>query len=265
MKKIILLIAIMLSLPAMAQDSELPSQKYSVSTASFWSNWFVEAGISASSFSGDKSNLRGYDLPGSIGSDYRVSADFSMAVGKWFTPGLGLRTKWNGIWGRSVISTNRERNASKFWTLSEQALFNVTNMLLGYNEERPWDLIPYLSAGFGRNMTYNTYAMGLGAGIKGQWHFTTNIAFGLDLSWMAYEPDFDGYGGSLAYRGTKSKDRVLQLELSFTYNLGKGTFETVPDIDALRVLTDSQIDALNAQLADQQAENERLRKQLNNK
>ena len=31
---------------AMAQDTEVPTKKYSVATNSFWANWFVSAGVS---------------------------------------------------------------------------------------------------------------------------------------------------------------------------------------------------------------------------
>lgn len=265
MKRLLPFILVLLSMTAKAQDSDLPSQKYSVATASFWDNWFVQGGLSLSSFYGDYSNTLGYSLPGSIVSDYRVGANISLAAGKWFTPGLGLRTKWSGIWGRTVVGTDRKTNASKYWTLSEQALFNVTNMVMGCDNSRQWDVIPYLSAGFGRNTTYSTWAMGLGAGLMGQYHLNPKMSLGLDLLWMAYEPDFDGTGGALAQTGIKSKDKVLTLEVSFTYNLGTRGFEPVPDVDALRVLSESQIDALNAQLADEQAENERLRKQIEEK
>jgi hypothetical protein len=34
--------------------------------------------------------------------DFRSNAGAAVAIGKWFTPGLGLRTKVQGIWGKRV-------------------------------------------------------------------------------------------------------------------------------------------------------------------
>ena len=47
-------------------------------------------------------------------------------------------------------------------------------------------------------------------------------------------------------------------------NLGKATWEKTPDVDAIKALSQSQIDALNAQLNDANAENARLKNMLAN-
>lgn len=49
-----------------------------------------------------------------------------------------------------------------------------------------------------------------------------------------------------------------------TFNLGKATWEKTPDVDAIKALSQSQIDALNAQLNDANAENARLKEMLAN-
>ena len=61
-----------------------------------------------------------------------------------------------------------------------------------------------------------------------------------------------------------NRDRDFNVELGLTFNLGKATWNKTPDVDALKALSQSQIDALNAQLADEQAENARLKKMIKN-
>lgn len=245
-----------------AQSSEIPSQKFMVATGSFWSNWFVQADVALSSFYGDKGNTPGTSVSSGLTDGFRTTCDISLAVGKWFTPGLGLRTKWKGVWGRSVVSEDKETNAMKCWTLSEHLLFNLSNMFGGYNEERLWSFIPYLGGGVGRNMSFNSYAIGLGFGLLNQWRVSDKLMLNLDLAYDFYEPDFDGAGGNVFAKGVHGKDRVISAEIGITYNLGKSTFNHVPDVEAVKTLLQSQIEALNAQLADEQAENERLQQKL---
>ncbi|MBR1416128.1 MAG: OmpA family protein [Prevotella sp.] len=260
-KTFLLFLLSFLALTASAQFddvSETPAQKYRVATGSFWSNWFVQADFALSSFYGDRANAPA-SLPSGLFENFRTNAGLSLAIGKWFTPGLGLRTELDGFWGRSVIGQDKKANASKFWMLSEQTLFNFSNMFAGYSDTRRWNLIPYLGIDLGRSMTRNTYALGFAAGLLNQWRLTPKLAVNLDLSWDILEPDFDGAGGNLAGHGLRTKDQRMALSVGLTYHLGNPSFSPIPDTETLNVLTQSQIEALNAQLADEQAENARLR------
>ena len=264
MKKFLMVLAFAgVSAAGMAQ-SETPELKYSVATNSFWSNWFIQVNAVGTAFYNDGENFR------SPFKDYRNNLGASVAIGKWFTPGLGLRTKFNGVWGRSVISDDKKTNSSKYWQINEQVLFNLSNMFCGYSDTRVWNFIPYLGGGYGRNMTYNTYGFGWNVGILNTWRLGKRVALNLDLSAGVHEPDFDG----TSLRGMtdvelkrwkfNSKDRDLNVEIGLTFNLGKTTFNKVPDVDAINALSKSQIDALNAQLADANAENQRLNNLIKN-
>ena len=263
MKKILLILAtIALSTSAMAQ-AEVSGEKHSVATNSFWANWFVQANVVGSSFwsSQEQQAVKFSKLT----KDYRTNLGFSIALGKWFTPGLGLRTKFNGIWGRSVISEDKSLNASKYWTLQEQALFNLSNILMGYNERRVWNFIPYVGGGIGRNMSYNCYALGFSVGLLNMFRLSPKVALNLDINYGSYEASFDGFGaGADSKLSQKGRDRAINLEVGLTYRLGKATWKSTPDIDAMQALAQSEIDALNAQLADIMAENERLSEELAN-
>lgn len=261
MKKFLMVLALAsVSVAGMAQET---TEKYSVATNSFWSNWFIQANVAGTAFySSQENNL---NLSNSPLKGFRNNLGASVAIGKWFTPGLGLRTKVNGVWGRTVNGDDKKANASKYWQANEQVLFNLSNMLCGYNPDRVWNFIPYLGGGIGRNMTYNSYAMGLQAGLLNEFRLSRKFALNLDLSFGMHEPDFDGNGiANASSRSPKSKDRDLNLEIGLTYNLGKATWNKVPDVDAINALHQSQLDALNAQLADANAENDRLNNLIKN-
>ncbi|MBQ2128923.1 MAG: OmpA family protein [Prevotella sp.] len=264
MKKLLIILALASCSVAVMSQSEIPTERHSVSTNPFFSNWFFQANVAGSAFYSNTESGRGFAK--SPFKDFRNNLGFSVALGKWFTPGLGLRTKFNGAWGRAVISEDKDVNATKYWTLNEQVLFNLSNMLYGYSETRVWNFIPYAGGGVGRNMSRNTYAMGLTAGLLNQWRLSRKVALNLDVSFGVYEPDLDGVTkpGLDASRNFTAKDRVLNVELGLTYKFGKGTWKKTPDLEAVYALYQSEIDALNAQLADAYAENDDLRSQLDN-
>ncbi len=250
------------SVASMAQEA-VPTEKYSVSTNSFWSNWFVQANAVGTSFWGSQENQAfKFDK---LFKGYRTNLGFSVAVGKWFTPGIGLRTKFTGIWGRSVISEDKSINANKYWVVNEQVLFNLSNLLCGYNENRVWNFVPYVGAGVGRNMSYNTYAMNLNAGILNMFRISKKVAINLDINYGLFEPRFDGFPAhGTSKHSFKNMDRTINVEVGLTYNLGKATWNKTPDVEAIKALSQGQIDALNAQLADANAENARLNNIIKN-
>ena len=162
-----------------------------------------------------------------------------------------------------VIRSKLHIGDNDFWLLNEHVLFNVSNMLCGYNPTRVWNFIPFAGAGFGRTMTTNLYGMDLSAGILNTFRLSKHILLNLEVGYARTEGDVDGYEwNSRSNRGWDTHDNIFYGELGLTFNLGKATWNKVPDVDALKALHQSQLDALNAQLNDANAENARLKKLL---
>ena len=137
-------------------------------------------------------------------------------------------------------------------------------MLCGYNPNRVWNFIPFIGGGIGRTMTHNLYATDLSAGILNEFRVSKKVAINFELGWNRLESDIDGIEKTNAHRGWYSHDNNLYAEVGLTFNLGKATWEKTPDVDAIKALSQSQIDALNAQLNDANAENARLKEMLAN-
>ena len=250
-----------LTMGASAQETTTdPVQKYSVATNSFWSNWFVQVGADWNAYYSNEEH--GLGLSRSPFKGFRAVPGFSVAVGKWFTPGLGLRTKFQGVWGRTVVDANKHSN--HVWTLNENVLFNLSNMLYGYNPERVWNFVPFLGGGINRNCCNHNYAMNLSFGVLNTFRVSKKVGINFELGWNYAEQDFDGVSASNSTGGKiwEGKDNRLYAEVGLTFNLGKGTWEKTPDVDAIKALSQSQIDALNAQLNDANAENARLKNLL---
>ena len=258
-----------LSLNAMAQED--PTEKYSVSTNSFWSNWFIQTNLNWSSYTiGSHGVFSAPFRKFPMGTDKDAACEhgftapsLSIAVGKWFTPGLGLRTKANFGWMGKAFDSD----APILVSVNEQVLFNLHNLLGGYDEDRVWNFIPFVGAGIAHTFkTPNgvskagTYTFS--AGLLNTFKISRKVALNLEVAYANYGKELVGASEG----GIMPKHRLNQLsvEVGATFNLGKGTWNKTPDVDAIKALSQGQIDALNAQLTDAQAENARLKDMLAN-
>lgn len=263
MKKFLLALAVVgLSTSAVAQQTEIPTHKYSVATNSFWANWYVSAGADFTAAYTSQENCCNKN-PFSVD---RGTFGFDVAVGKWFTPGIGLRTKFNGIWAKQV-NTRDDHHSYNYWNIHEDVTFNLSNLLFGYNEKRVWNFIPYVGMGVMRNMSANEYALTYNFGLLNNFRVSSRVQIFADLSCTAGEGFIDGadfgYPAKSVF-ATRRYDKLVGLSVGVTYNLGKHTWEKTPDVDALMAMNKEQLDALNASLKEQQDENARLRDMLAN-
>lgn len=223
----------------------------SVVTNSFFSNWFVSAGIAGSSFFGEN------EPEGTSGSpfkSFRNNLGLSIATGKWFTPGIGLRLKLNGLWGKGLIGEQAVEGSFKYLTLQVQTLFNFSNLFKGYNPTRLYNFIPYAGYGLMRNISYNDNTLGISFGLLNTFRLSDKVSLNLDLNYN--KPVSDNHLSPYVLHYS------YNLEFGITYNIGKSKWKKAPDVEAIHEMYQMEIDAINAQLHDEQQENEQLRQQL---
>lgn len=217
MMKKILLISLLTAYTFCGWSQEAsPQSKYGVVTNAFWSNLFVQADASWS----PRNHFGG-----------------SLALGKWFTPGIGARVKMTG---------------GKYWMFGAQTLFNFTHLFKGYNEKRRWDIVPYLGISMARAMKANRNAVGATFGLLNQVRVARRWAVNVDASYAIYA-------------NSLPKNKIFTLEVGLTYYIGKTKWNKGTDAESVNEMNQMEIDALNAQLEDLKMENESLRQQLEEK
>lgn len=219
---------------------EVPTDKYVVQTNKFWNNWFVSVG------GGFTSGIRHGDKNWSdlfFDNNYGRWG-FDVAVGKWFTPGLGLRLKFNGLDGAYEGDSYTQR------AYRAEALFNASNMFCGYSDTRVWNIVPF--AGFGFIGGHSA----MDIGVQSSWRLSSLLNFYVEAAlFMA-----DRHGKMLKFNN--SYERYMNFSAGLTFNLGETGFKSVPDVSAMMALNAAELDALNVALAEQQAENANLKNQL---
>ena len=260
MKKLFLFLAVAgLSLSAMAQDEDdmdiAPAEKHRVATNGFWQNWFLGANVTWSAFysEGERSLVAPFrKFPSGT---YYNGLGVSLSLGKWLTPVFGLRTKVNA-W--QIGKKDEGLGGDKYWTANEQLLINATSLFRGYDEQRFWSIIPYVGAGVHRNMTHSHYSTVLSLGLLNTLRLSPRFSANIELAWNSAE-------GSNSGLALKNRNQHFAVELGLTWHIGKNNWRHATDQEAVSALTEGELDALNAQLADALAENERLQQELDAK
>ena len=227
--KLFLLAAVMAYTTTVKAESNAPAatsswaQDKTITATSFWDNWYLQAGYQYGSF------LGGQEWKKSILKKFHTSPGTAIAIGKQFTPVVGVRLKINGIWGKWTANDEYAR-FFRYWHLQVQPTLNLSNLLCGYKPTRFYTLSLFGGAGFARNMTYNKYAMSWGVGILNNFRISNRLSVNIEAGWNRLENDFDGVTGTSAgtvdagHRGWDSHDNILYAEIGLQVNLGRTGF-----------------------------------------
>lgn len=237
----------------------------------FRSNWFISAGGGAQVLFGD------HDRQAKFGD--RISPALDIAIGKWFSPSIGVRLMYSGLSAKGATQTwNTEGkggiyNTGKpvpgkftnaygylcgqkfnFLTLHADVMFDLTNMFGGYNANRVYGIAPYIGVGWGHvySKPHKDAVVG-NLGIYNMFHVSKAFDINLDIRASFTNDDLDGETGG------RSFDALLGVTAGVTYRFAPRGWksrvmkEVVYDNDA--------VNALRRQVADLIAANEKLERE----
>lgn len=175
MKRVVLFLALIsLSSAVYAQDYSNRGEGNKVirgpyETNRLWDNWVIGVGTGINIYQGNS------DSHQRLGQ--RISMAIDLSASKWITPGIGFRIQYSGLNAKG--STNFESSYAtsslgdgfykeKFnvSNLHSEVLWNFSNLISGYREDRMWDVIPYVGVGWVRSWNKtgnaNEYATSIG-------------------------------------------------------------------------------------------------------
>lgn len=262
MKKSFLLVALALfSAGAYAQNKENDkADKFKVETNSFWSNWFIDASGGVQMYFGDG------DKELSFGK--RLAPALDISVGKWFTPGLGLRFGYMGLKAKGatryaeghhstgrLIKDDYYKQKWNMMNLHADVMFNLSNMLCGYNEKRVYSFVPFV--GLSLLHSYDrprTNEFGFTAGLVNKFRVSPALDINLEMRGTLMKDGFDSEIG-----GT-SKDGLAAVTLGITYKFCKRGFNRATTV--YTGISEDDLARVQAQLRDAMIYNDQLKDEV---
>lgn len=242
----------------------VPTKEKAVVTNSFGSNWFI--GVN-----GGVNIYNGVYMNGESAFDH-LSPALNVYVGKWHTPGFGWRIAYQGL----NIQTYEEFDHTMFMNFHFDAMFNLSNLICGYNEKRIWNFIPYVGVGWAGREAMNhekgtgrmtsgdiTGSLSANYGIINTFRVSKHWAINLELAGAFFRNGFSGINGQNGH------DMMWSANLGVTYKFNKVGWDAAVDVDALQALYAAQVaeavadlDEAKGQIANLKKENADLNRKL---
>ena len=164
----------------------------------FWNDWFVQAGLDMT-----LQVPYGYNLEGVFPNGKTFGLD--VALGKWFSPQIGLRGKLNwenrlpllenghANWVAPFYEPGVNRRRGGYVALYGDVLIGVQDWLTSPREDRPWKLAVYPRIGVNYNFGVRKGSLLAAAGVLNTWRLTERLSLYADV---AYQMTGSGFVGS---------------------------------------------------------------------
>ncbi|MGJ1421548.1 OmpA family protein [Sphingobacterium spiritivorum] len=263
----LLLIALCISAAGSAQQSirkdttvVTDNSKYKVITNTFWSNWFLGAGAGTQVYFGD------HNKQASLSEN--LTPHFGLHLGKWFSPGLGLRAgaegyQIKGLTQNGSHSTGEVFDASRwlekkkfnYYHIYGDVLFNLSNICSGYNPQRFYTISPYIGLGWMvTNDAPKQREVSANLGLYNAFRLADALDLTLDIRGSMVNDRFDGEVGGRKEEGS------LSALIGLTYKFKKRGWEksktTIISYD------EEELNSLRRKVNELAASNEALSRQL---
>jgi outer membrane protein OmpA-like peptidoglycan-associated protein len=248
-------------------EENADSSKYKVETNRFFDNWFVGAGVGGQVYFGE------YDSKQSLSK--RISPAFNIYVGKWFTPGIGIRFGYNGTQAKGITndisnfySTGEKfektfyKQKIKYSHLNGDVLFNLSNLLAGYKEDRFYNIIPYLGVGWimsKKDVAREDELTAVG-GILNTFRLTNSLNLSLDIKGVLTNDRFDHESNN-----NQGEDKILSASIGLVYKFKKRNWDrSKTTTNNVIKYDETELNKLRGEANNLKNENAALKQQLAN-
>ena len=211
------------------------------------------------------------DSEGKFGK--RLAPALDIHDGKWFTPSVGARVGYAGLQAKgwtaanSLYAKGADGNLFKekfgVMYLHADAMWNLSNALSGYREDRTWNFVPYAGVGWARSYGNDTHdnEIGFDVGLLNVVRLCKSLDLTIEARCLLVNQRFDGVSGGRLGEG------MLSVTAGLAYKFNRRGFkrasnvqpiDITPYLNRIRGLEEnnSELASKNSVLND---ENEKLR------
>lgn len=232
-------------------------------TNRFFDNIFIGVAGGVNLYQGEN------DSYGSFGK--RLAPALDINVGKWFTPSVGARVGYAGInakgwatgqtlYAKDLMEGNVYNEKFGVSYLHADLMWNFSNAVSGYREDRTWNFIPFVGTGWARSYGNDAYnnEFAVSVGLLNNIRLCDLLDLTLEARHMFVNQSFDG-----VIRGAKGEG-MTSVTVGLTFKLNRRNFKRAPkevvpdytpylnrisDLENSLAEKDDQIKDLNDQLA----------------
>ena len=259
-KRNLLIPLLLLSASGMMAQSQPSDSTKLLLDHHFDRNWFVSIGGGAQMYFGD------YDPKMSFGD--RLSPALDIAIGKWFTPDIGLRLMYSGMEYKGLTLNGSHSTGVlyktegkmklyneklKYYHFQADVMLNFSNLFFGYNPTRFYSASPYV--GFGWMVAYQhpqAHEISATVGLLNSFRLSSAFDLNLDIHADYADDRFDGeVGGRFGEGG-------LTAAVGFTYKFPHRGWKKC----STGKYSDADVNRLNERINAIQKENGILKSQL---
>lgn len=238
-----------------ANEKTEKTEKYCVQTNLFNGNWFVGAQVGAQMYLGD------YFSKGPVGK--LITPTFEVNAGKWFTPGIGLRLGFGGYQakgyalqdgGNAYKHIGKDLYRTKWGMLHLHAdmMLNLTNLFCGYQEDRLYNAIPYVSIGYLRGTDHKDNELSGSVGFINRFRLNKAWDLNLEARGTVNNDVMDGI------RGGKNMEGSVALMVGATYRFNPRGWSKGTGVST------AEMQAVQSQLREMHKENAQLKDRIQN-
>ncbi len=205
------------------------SSEHAVYKNRLWQNWYVQAGLDMS-----LQDPNGYPFFKEVfpnGKTFGVD----VAAGKWFTPEIGLRVKFNWENGMGIFRNNHANWLAPMYEPGENMhkggyiyfvgdiQLDVHNILWGYKADRFWNLQIFPRAGVGYNFGSKKGTPIVAIGLGNTFRINDKFKIYFDI---AYHGVSSGFIPVPTDTGSEF-NAFMDINVGLQINLGTSTFKKV--------------------------------------
>ena len=221
------MLALALCATSHAQTAEEATASDPVVTGSFWSNWYLQAGL-------DMTLLNPYGCDFSKVFPNGKMFGLNVAAGKNFTPEVGLRVrlKWgNGFplfkndhltWLGPNNYPGENMDKGGYMAIYGDVQVNLVNLIKGYDAERRWSVIVFPRAGFISNLAIKSSSPLVGVGVGGTYKINKRLGLYADIAYQVTTSEFIDISESTTGMGVSTgSNGHIDIQIGVQWDLGK--------------------------------------------